>query len=449
MKNFILKNKKISIFLLAMIIVSIFYKVYKVLELKYSGTNKEVVTILLKNDEIGKGIDKLISQYNKEHDDIYIKLMLSNDDYDNLAYTKLANQYDIDILEYIGKTLIEKNFIQPLENYNIDLSPVNDDSLFLYNDRIIGVKYGLAMPKLMYNKEILVGSGINPEETPKTLDDLIVMGEKIKKSYPDIVPINLSLSYIHDLFAILGTPATSESTTYPTFWNYKTGEYDYSGLNLVLEKFNEMYEKGIINRDFESKTSEELFNNFKYGEAAITTTNYYEKYSVRDRLEGMDLGFSNIPFIKEGNGSLYYYTYPRTLVVANNERDENPIYKGNEEKLNKHKEAVKEVYEWMLSEGVTNYLVENDNNFTSFGNNYFASDMYDGLNDNKGYKHALKDPTEVLVGDSELIKKYIFSMIKGEKDIPSGLKELKDKMNDFINKNERNKDVELDKYKEQ
>lgn len=446
MKNFIMKNKRFSIFLVIFTFIAIFYKGYKVIDAKMNHIDKEVVTIILKNNEIKEGIDTIVKKYNRNNDEIYINLILTSDDYLNLSNTKLANNNKIDIFEYSGKTLLEKNFIQPLSNLNINLSNVDDNSLFLYNDEVIGVKYGSAMPKLMFNNELLVKAGIDENYNPKTLDELIVMLEKIKNTFPDIVPLDLSLSYIHDIFSILGTSSTSENSTYPTFWNYKTGEYDYNGLALVIEKFKEMYDKNLINLDFDTRTSKEIFNDFKDEKSAVMATNYYQKYSVRDRLEGMDVRFSNIPFASEEGGKLYYYTYPRTLVISNHEKENMSDEEIIEQE--KHNAAVKEVFEWLLSEDVTNYLVENDNNFASFGNNHLNNDMYDGLNDNEGYYHALKDPTEVLVGNSDIVKKNIFSMIKGETDIEKGIVTLKTEMNNFINNNDRNKDVELDKYKE-
>ncbi|MDI9216980.1 ABC transporter substrate-binding protein [Clostridium tertium] len=446
MKNFIEKKKKFPILLLILVLTAILYKGYKIIDARANYTNKEVVTLLLKNNEIKNGIDEVVKKYNKNNDEIYINLILTNDDYTNLLYTKLANNDQIDIFEYSGKTLLEKDFIQPLKNLDIDLSNVKDNATFLYNDEIIGVKYGSAMPKIMYNNELLVKAGIDPEFNPKTLDELIYILEKIKSSCPDIVPLDLSLNYIHDIFSILGTASTSENSTYPTFWNYKTGEYDYSGLSLVIEKFKEMYDKNLITLNFDTRTTEDMFNDFKNEKSAMMITNYYQKYSVIDRLEGIDVRFSNIPFASENNGRLYYYTYPRTLVIANNQSEDMSDIDAKVKE--KHNAAVKKVYEWLLSEDVTNYLVENDNNFASFGNNYFHNDMYDGLNDNKGYEHSLKDPTEVLVGNSDIVKKNIFAMIKGEVDIKNGIVNLKTEMNNFINNNERNKDVELGKYKE-
>ncbi|EOR24641.1 sugar-binding protein [Clostridium sartagoforme AAU1] len=400
----------------------------------------------MKKNEITEGISEVVKKYNANNDDIYINLILNSTDYTNLLYTKLANDNKIDIFEYSEKTLLEKEFIQPLEKINIDISNITDNSTFLYNDDIVGIKYGSAMPKIMYNNEVLVKSGISSNFIPSTLDELIYMQQKIKNTFPNIIPLDLSLNYIHDIFSILGTSATSENSTYPTFWNYKTGEYDYNGLTLVVEKFKEMYDKNLISLDFEDKTTEEIFNNFKSEKSAMMITNYYQKYSIRDRLEGIDVRFSNIPFASKNSGKLYYYTYPRILVIANHQEEN--ISEEKAKMKEKHYDAVKEVYEWLLSKDTTAYLEKNDNNFATFSDNYLNQDMYDGLNDNKDYNHSLKDPTEVLVGNSNIVKSYIFAMIKGEIDIENGIMNLKTEMNNFINNNDRNKDIQLDKYKE-
>lgn len=444
MKRFFLNNKRFMIFLILLIVTSLFYKGYKSIENNKNKVDKEIVTVILKNNEINKGLPEIVKEYNHGNDEIYINLILNSDDYANLLNTKLANKDEIDIFEYNGKTLLEKDFIQPLNNLNIDLSSVTDNSLFLYNDEIIGVKYGMAMPKIMYNEDLLIEAGIDINFTPNNLDDLIYIAEKIKSKFPDITPLDISLSYIHDLFSLLGTISSSENTTYPTFWNYETAKYDYSGLNEVLEKFNYMYEKELINNDFNSKSSADIYDDFKNNNSAMIITNYYSKYSIMDRFEGMNLKFTNVPFETEDKGKLFYYTYSRILVVANNNEDKDNI---TEEEA-KHNLAVKEVYEWLLSKEVTGYLLEKDSNFASFGDNYISNNMYDEINNNTNYNHLEKDPTEVLAGNSDIIKNHIFSMIKGEEDISNGIKNLEYEVNEFINNNSRNLEVNLDYYKE-
>ena len=205
-----------------------------------------------------------------------------------------------------------------------------------------------------------------------------------------------------------------------------------------------MYEKELINNDFNSKSSADIYDDFKNNNSAMIITNYYSKYSIMDRFEGMNLKFTNVPFETEDKGKLFYYTYSRILVVANNNEDKDNI---TEEEA-KHNSAVKEVYEWLLSKEVTGYLLEKDSNFASFGDNYISNNMYDEINNNTNYNHLEKDPTEVLAGNSDIIKNHIFSMIKGEEDISNGIKDLEYEVNEFINNNSRNLDVNLDYYKE-
>lgn len=446
MLSFIKKNRHLATIVFFLVLSAITYKFYKIdLENKNKIT-KEVVTLYLKNDEIKDGIVEKVDDYNKSHEDIYIRLRLTNDDYDNIVHTKLANEYDIDIFEYNGKTLLEKDFIKPLSSIGIDLSNIQDNSFLYYNDEIIGVKYGTSMEKLMYNKDIFndFNIDIDTDTEVSDLDSLIKILEKIKKADNTITPLDLSLKGIHDIFTILGTMATSENTTYPTFWNYKTGEYDYEGLREVLTKFNYMYENNLINKDFDTKIQEDLFNDFKAGKSAITPVNFYQKYSVMDRLEGMNIDFTNIPFNNEG-GRLYYNTYSRTLVLANNNRNDDGK---DREEINKHDKAVKEVYEWLISDETTSDLLEKDYNFASFNYEHKEKDMYSGMNDNIGYIQPKEDPTEVLAGNSEMVRTAIYSMIKGEVDIEVGIEKLNKDMNSFIKNNLRNKDVHLDKYKE-
>lgn len=441
MKN----NKYFITTLISIFILAIAYKGYKIVQSKNNQITKEVVTIYLKNNEIKDGIDKAIVDFNKAHDDIYIRLRLTNDDFDNVVFTKLANEYDIDIFEYNGRNVLDKNYIKPLSSIDIDLSNVDDNSFLLLNNEVIGVKYGVAMEKLMYNLDPLSSYNLSEDTLPKTLDELIVLLEKIKED-TNKVPLSLSLSGIHEIFSIVGEMSISENTTYSTFWNYETGEYDYDGLKEVLAKLNYMYVNGLISEDFNTKTYDELYEDFKNEDTFIIPVNYFKKYSVMDRFKGFNLEFSNIPTVSLTDKH-YYYTYARTLVLANNDKN---IDEKNEEEVRKnekHNEAVKYVYEWLISNDITNTLEEGDYNFASF-NNYVKEDNYKNLNDNEGYVQNLKDPTEVLAGNSNLIREYITKMIKGEMDIELGISELKTEINKFINNNSRNKDIDLSEYKE-
>ena len=446
----LLRKHKIFIIVMSLFIfLALLFKSYKVMNVDPRKVNKEIVNVVFRQDEISYGISQLVDRFNENSDDIFIELEVYNEDYKNVAINKMANENKIDIMNYMGKTQMEKEFIKPLDSIGIDYSNLQEGELLKFNDEVIGVKYGSAMPKLLYNNDILEKAGIDPNNKPKNLEELVELTKQIKESIPDVVPMTIATGDVHDVFALFGGPSASLNSTYPTFWNYKTGEYDYSSLELVIEKYREMYELGLLNDNIDTITGEDMLVNFINGKTAIIPTNYFQKYSIKFRTEGMDVSFSNIPPYDEANDIQYYYNRQRILVIANNygrstDTEENLDY----EKLNKHDEAVREVYEWLLSDECTEFLVQDDFNFATFGDNYFNGTVYDGLNDNTGYNFTTYDPTEIFAGNSSIIRDGIAKIVKGEIGVDEGIEELSKNNNDYINNNLRNKDVNREAYKE-
>lgn len=353
----------------------------------------------------------------------------------------MANETKVDILSYMGKTQLEKQFIRGLDTIGIDYSFINDGSLLKFNDDVIGVKYGSAMPKLIYNDDILIKAGLNPEAKPKDLDELIVMAEKIKENVPGVKPLTISIASIHDLFALLGGPASSANSIYPTFWNYKSGGYDYSSLSNVIEKYKIMIDNGLINIDFDTKTSEGVIVDFVNEDTAIIPTTYFQKFSIMNRTSNINSSFSDIPYLNENPENRYYYTYNRVLVIAKNANREVDGSVDEFKDTSKHDEAVREVYQWLISPECTDYLIENDYNFATFSESSNKNNKFNELNNNEGYVHSVYDPTEVIVGNSDIVRKNVYDLLKGNIGIDEGIKKLTQENNDFVNNHEDRKSV--------
>jgi ABC-type glycerol-3-phosphate transport system substrate-binding protein len=450
MKEFIKNNKNFFLTVLIFIISAGAYYTYKLNTIDRSTEGKENVVVILRSNEIVKALPQLVKEFNENNNDIFIKLEFSNLDYNNVVLTKLANETNVDIVQYMGKTQVEKEFLQPLDNIGIDYTNVDEGALLKYNNEVIGVKYGSSMPKLMYNDEILTEAGLDPDVKPQTLDELIVMLEVIKEKVPNVVPFNISIANIHDLFSLLGNMAASDDTIYPTFWNYKTGEYNYEALKPVLEKFKYMYNKGLINSDFSEKTDESIFDDFQNEKAAITYTVSYKKYTVVDKTFNMDISFSDIPQLTKVYGKRYYYTSQRILTIANNVKDKESLSDEELKKVKKHEAAVKEVFEWLLSKDITNHLALRDSNYATFELNPFngGHKTYDSLSYDIGFNQSKFDPTEVLAGNATLLQNAVYSIILEDKDIDSEIDKLKEDINNFIKSNIRNEDLNLEIYKE-
>lgn len=449
MKKFILNNKSFLISVVVLILFSTVYYFSKVSNFDNSLDGKEIVYIILRNGEIKKGLPDLVEKFNEENDEIYIDLQLYDADYDNIITTKLANENEIDIFQYNGKTLIEKNFILPLNKMNIDFSILPEDVLFKYNNDVIGIKYGSSMPKIMYNDWILEKAGINPDQKPNTLDEFITILEKVKQNVPDVIPFNLSIANIHDLWSLLGNMAASEDSIYPTFWNYKTGEYDYDALKPILERFKYMYENELININFDEKSDEDIFNDFRNEKAATTYTISYKKYTVVDRTFDLKTSFGDIPQLSKVDNKRYYYTNQRILCIANNVKDKEKLNDDELRDVQKHEAAVKRVYEWLINQDTVNSLTKKDSNYATFGDNPFTGELvYDSINFDKGFNQSKYDPTEILAGNSQIIKNNIFSTIKENKDINTEVNKLTEEMNKFITSNKRNEEVDFNEYRE-
>lgn len=450
MKAFMKNHKAFATFIFIFIFSAGAFKIYDLNNVEEVKKNKEVVYLVLRDDAIAKGITAKVEEFNSINKDIYIDLELYSKDYDNVAVNKMANETKIDIMNYMGKTQIEKEFIKPLDTIGIDYSDLKDGELLKYNDHVVGVKYGSSMPKLMYNDEILIQAGLDPRDKPETLDELMEMCKTIKEKVPGVTPLTFGIGDVHDIFAMFGGPAVSLDTIYPTFWNYKTGVYDYDALKPVMETYREMYKLGLINKDIEKETDGAVLDSFTSGSSAIVLTNYFKKPSVVHQAEHIKVSFSDIPAYDKNNHTKYYFTYQRDLVIANNydrSTDEDTKVIAKEER-DSHDEAVKTVYEWLLEEETTDYLVENDNNFATFGKSGMQGNKFDGLNDNEGYELATYDPTEIFVCNSDIIRSAITSMIKGEIDVEEGVNKLSKDNNNFIDSHPRNENVDREKYKE-
>lgn len=449
----IIKGNKIFFFVVVMFLLSAtVYYIYKlkVIDITIDGIEKEKVALIIRNNEITWGLPPLVKEFNENNDHIYIELDFEGSDYNNIVLTKLANKIDVDIVEYMGKTQIEKEFLQPLDQIGIDYSTLGEGSLLKYNDDVIGIKYGSYIPKLMYNDEILMEAGLDPSIKPATFDQLIAMLEVIKEKIPNITPLSVDLTNIHDLFSFLGNIAASDDSIYPTFWNYKTGEYTYEALKPVLEKFKYMYNSGLVNNDFSEKVDKGVLDEFRDGEAAIVYTNSGRKYSIADRTFNLDVSFSDIPQLTKVEGKRYYVTSQRILTIADNIKDKEILSKDELEEVERHEKAVKEVFEWLLSQETIDYLVSRDANYATFGVNPFngGTRIYDPLSYDIGYKQSILDPTEVLAGNSSLIQNSIYSLILEDKDVNIEVDKLYKGLNDFIKSNIRNEDLEFERYKE-
>ncbi|MEK3889063.1 ABC transporter substrate-binding protein [Bacillus sp. FSL K6-3431] len=167
---------------------------------KASGQDKEVVEIeywhVNNQDWGGETIKELVKQFNEEHPEIVVTEKFQPGNYTGLLQNAQAgisakNPPDVAQIGY--------NFIQYVEE-NVPYTPIEKleseyDSGFIkeqFENNIAalgqgadgvqaGLPYALSNPILYYNADLLKEAGFNPDEAPKTWDDVKKISAAVKE----------------------------------------------------------------------------------------------------------------------------------------------------------------------------------------------------------------------------------------------------------------------------
>lgn len=445
MKNIIKDNKWYITIVVVFLVFSIGYKLYKGNNTKY--TNKEVVNLVLQDSDITDGLIDLVDKFNLENTNVQIDFNICGKDYINVAITKLVNQRAIDIFQYFDSFLVDKEEISNLNNLDIDYSKIDNGASVKFNNEVVGIKYGSSVPKMIINKEILYKAGIKDFNGINTFEELIDIAKKIKENVPGVTPIGISTVNEEDNSMTIGMPSAMNSNIYSTFWNHKEGKYTFDETAQTLEMYRNLYKDGLINEDFNIKDSKTILEDFTDGKVAITFNQYYNKEFLMENVSDMDITVENMPVFSDSSlNKRYYYSNNKILVIRNYDKDVDI------ENIDNHKKAVKEVYEWLMSEEVTSKLIESDNNFASFNksNKNNKSDLeFSEFNNDTNFEHEILDPTIFTSVNKYYIRDIFAELIKGEGNINPELIKLEETINAEIEKQKESMKVNLDMYKEQ
>lgn len=447
MKKIIKDNKWYVIIVAVFLLFTIGYKIYKWNNTDY--IDKEVVNLVLPTSEMTNTLRELVDKFNLESKDIHINYTNYELDYINIAITKLVNQREIDIFEYFDRFLVDKDQIANLDSLDIDYSKIDNGATVKLNNDVVGIKYGSSIPKMIINKDILKKAGIENFNGINTFEELIDIANKIKENVPGVTPIGISTSSVGDNFMMVGTPSAMNSNIYSTFWNYSEGKYTFNEATETLEMYRNLYNNGLINKDFDTKISTNVLKDFTDGKVAITFNQYYNKKILVENSKDMNISIEDIPvFNSENLNKRYYYPYNKILVIRNYDKDIDLLSDVEKEEIEDHKKAVKKVYEWLMSEEVTGQLIKNDSSFVSFDKNIYNDVELSEFNEDTNFEHEILDPSIFISVNKYLIRNTFSELIKGSDDIESRLKELEESINREVKEDMENSKVNLDMYKE-
>lgn len=342
MKKHIRKIKYILLIIAVLLIVSAIYNIkLRGESVTQSSENdgKKVVVMWLKASPIGTTLQYQVNKFNDENtDNIFIDLKIYHEDYDNLLTTAMACDQGPDIFQYTDYDLIKSDHILDLSKLDIDNKIIGKNDYIYYNNIPVGTKYSDDTVKLLINKDILKESGIKTDNI-NTWQDILRICKELKENNKDIIPFGFQYSTYQSLLGSFGAASIGENNIYSSFYNYKTGKYDYSQIENILSIYAYMYKNGYIPEDFDKLDADKLRYEFYSGSIAMMIGSYQDKALFSTNLS---VPFAMMVFpIPSSTGD-----HKKEFIVS----DSNFLCVNNDILNSDKMEAVKSVYSWFFSQ---------------------------------------------------------------------------------------------------
>ncbi|WP_433291721.1 ABC transporter substrate-binding protein [Actinoplanes sp. CA-030573] len=224
-----------------------------------SGGKVSISYLVDNQQETVKVANQLVKDFTAKNPDITIKVETrpQGTDGDNLVKTRLSTGDMSDVFAYNSGSLFqalapEKNLVPYDDSQNIGSLDKNFATTVTANGKVYGVPMGGFMAgAILYNKDVYAKLGL---QAPKTWDDFIANGKKIKDSGVDPVVQTYGETWTSQLF-VLGDFA-NVLTADPQFAEkYTANQAKYATTPAALAGFQhlqEVHDLGYANKDFAS-----------------------------------------------------------------------------------------------------------------------------------------------------------------------------------------------------
>jgi multiple sugar transport system substrate-binding protein len=254
----------------------------------------------------------MIDLWNASHDD---KIELTTIP-DNQMVTKLATSVQSgDVPDLISFDLIfmpdfmKAGFLTDLTD-TLSADPNQEKvaqafkDLASYDGRLYGTGFTPDVSILLYNKDIFVKAGLDPESPPKTLAQLQEYATTIKEKVPDAYGYYFSGSCGGcNIFTQAPMMWGSGATLLPTAGDAPA--MDGPGVVEVLTMLKEMWEAGIIPESAEADTGANFFSTFEAGNIGMVGSGGFAISALKANQPDMNFGIAPLPGINEGQASSF------------------------------------------------------------------------------------------------------------------------------------------------
>lgn len=402
---------------------------------------KTIVSVWLKDStEVETRVNQ-IDRYNDENkDNIFINLKVEGKSYDNLLKTALATSDKPDIFEYGYSDLYKYERIMNMEQFGLDIDKIGKENFLYYKKKPMGVKILGNNVKLIWNKEMLKGAGIDPESQPKTFEELLDYGIKIKKAYPNVVPFEFPATTMGELQIAIGEMSVNKGSIYTTFWDYKTGKYNFDYSKDILNIYSKMYSLGLLDKEFADKNKGNLRRDFASQKAAMIISTFEDKNYFDNVMPlSFSMGISDLPKIDLKDTQNYYYTENYSCLVVNSDIK-------NE---GKNKAAIKKVYELFLDREINNQILASKKALPIFMDKKVQeNDIYKEYNNDTNFRNELFDPTSFINYKEKITRQLFYDAIKGDQKVDIVIKKLNENYAEYCRFMKDNYSFDFSEFRE-
>ncbi|MFC0523625.1 ABC transporter substrate-binding protein [Pontibacillus salicampi] len=272
-----------------------------------SGGDGNTITLFstISDENVKETMKEIISDFEKENEDIKVETNFPGGEYENLLKVKMAANDMPDIFDTHGWAKIRYgDFLADLseEPWVSDLSETIQPVLTDDDGKVYALPLNEAKEGISYNKQVLEKYNI---EVPKTFDELMAASKKItEESDGEVSPFFFAGSdpwTLGQYFDYFATPLLISDEQNDYSEELLNRNFDWSKWTYLPEKFKEMYDKGYINKDvLTAKYSDgpRLFAENKIAFAMYPPSFVTEAKKINEDVEA---GLMPIPAIHEGD----------------------------------------------------------------------------------------------------------------------------------------------------
>ncbi|WP_309122483.1 ABC transporter substrate-binding protein [Paenibacillus sp.] len=142
--------------------------------------------------ELGKAVDKLVADFNAQSDTVEVEAVFqgSYDEALNKLKTTLGTNEGptmMQVYEIGSRFMIDTGAIQPIQKFvdaeGYDLSQLEENILgyYTFDGQLNSMPFNTSNPILYYNKDMFAAAGLDPEQPPKTYEEVAEYAKKLTK----------------------------------------------------------------------------------------------------------------------------------------------------------------------------------------------------------------------------------------------------------------------------